>query len=128
MSTTRQCIVFALDNVFCLRKSIVIARMVHVEMGTDEEIDIGMSQAKIGELLKHIFSLPGWRRPRWWRVVRRESAINQDMLSIAGLDEIATQDHFQRAAACYGYGRGPQLQKIESLWSCTDHCHSPILS
>src|SRR6266571_2637631 len=85
----RQFIVFALDDEFRLRKGIVIARMVHVEMGTDEEIDVVRVQAKTGEVLKHIFSILGWWRSWWWRVVRRKSTIDEDVLAIAGLNKIA---------------------------------------
>src|SRR6266851_3562144 len=105
MSAARQCIVFALDDEFCLRKCIMISHMVYVEMGADEHIDVIRTQAKIGKMLDHIFSLLCFRRPRRQWYIRRESAINQDMLPIAGLDEIATQDHFQRSA-CSRYGRG----------------------
>src|SRR5437868_12269667 len=105
MSAARQGIVFALDDEFRLRKGIVIAHVVHVEMGTDEDIDIVRTQTQSGELSDHIVFLRGWNRPGRQRDIWGESAINQDMLPSAGLDEIATQDHFQRAA-CSGYGRG----------------------
>src|SRR5215470_7912142 len=55
VSAAGQFVVRALDDEFRLRKGIVIAGMVHVEMGTDEEIDVIRMQAKIGEVLKHIF-------------------------------------------------------------------------
>src|SRR5438270_11845926 len=45
MSAARQCIVFALDDEFRLRKGIVISRVVRVEMGTDEDIDIVIHQS-----------------------------------------------------------------------------------
>src|SRR5258708_7783552 len=89
MPAARQFIVFALDDEFRLRKGIVIARMVHVEMGTDEEIDVVRMQTKTGEVLKHIFFILGWWRSWWWRVVRREPTIDEDVLAIAGLNKIA---------------------------------------
>jgi hypothetical protein len=55
MSTPRQFIVFALDNEFRFRKGIVIARVVHVEMGTDEHSDVVRMQTQLSELLQHIF-------------------------------------------------------------------------
>src|SRR5689334_23323335 len=105
MSAPRQFIVFALNDEFGFRKGIVVACMVHVEMGADEYIDVVRSQAKIGEMLKHIFFLLGWWHSGRQLDIRRQSAVNQDALAIAGLDEIATQDHFQRSA-CDWYGRG----------------------
>ena len=98
MSAARQFIMFALDDEFRLRKGIMISRMIRVEMGTNEDIDIVRTQTQIAELLDHIFSLRRWNRPRRQRCIRGQSAINQDMPPIAGFDEIATQHHFQRSA------------------------------
>src|SRR5215467_594019 len=88
VSTACQFVVGALDDEFRLRKGIVIASMVHVEMGTDEEIDVIRMQAKISEVLKHIFSILGCWRSRWGRVVRRKSTIDEDVRAIAGLNKI----------------------------------------
>src|SRR5579884_1407606 len=104
VSASRQFIVLALNDEFSLRKGIVVARVVHIEMGTDEHIDVVRSQAKIGEMLDHIFLLLGWWHSRRQLDIRRKSAVNEDVLAITGLDEIATQDHFQRSV-CYWYGR-----------------------
>src|SRR5258708_32994520 len=97
MSVPRQRIVLALDDEFRLRKCIMISHMVYVEMGADEHIDVIRTQAKIGKMLDHIFFLLRFRRPRRRRAIPRQSAINPEMLPIAGLEEIATQDHFQRS-------------------------------
>src|SRR5438067_558616 len=59
MSAACQFIVLALDDEFGLRKGIVIACMVHVEMGTNDEIDLIRTQTKIREMLKHIFFIVG---------------------------------------------------------------------
>jgi hypothetical protein len=75
MSAPRQFIVFALDDEFRLCKGIVISGVVHVEMGTDEEIEVG-------EMLQHIFFIFVWWRSWWWRVVRRESTIDENVLPI----------------------------------------------
>src|SRR5689334_12401979 len=104
MSAPRQFIVFALNDEFGLRKGIMIPGMIHVEMGTDEHIDVVRSQAKIGEMLDHIFLLLSWWHSRRQLDIRRKSAVNEDVLAITGLDEIATQDHFQRSV-CYWYVR-----------------------
>src|SRR5229473_268819 len=55
MSAARQFIVFALDDELRLDKDIVISCMVHIEMGTDQEIDIFGAQTKVGEMLDHMF-------------------------------------------------------------------------
>src|SRR6266567_4027245 len=89
MPAARQFIVFALDDKFCLRKGIVMARMVDVEMGTDEEIDVVRVQAKTGEVLQHIFFILARRRSRRWRVVCSKSTIDEDVLAIAGLKKKA---------------------------------------
>src|SRR6266567_5142474 len=96
MPAARQRIVFALDDEFRLCKSIMIACMIYVEMGTDEDIDIVRTHIKIGEMLQHIFFMLGWWRSWWWRVVRRESTIDENVLPIAGLNEIAPAGHCQR--------------------------------
>src|SRR5450759_947742 len=98
MSAACQGIVFALDNEFCLPKSIMISHMGYIEMGTDEDIDIVRTQTKIGEMLQHIFFILGWWRSRWWCVVRRESTIDENVLPIASLNKIATRRHGQRLA------------------------------
>ena len=89
MPAARQFTVLALDDVFCMRKCVVIACMVYVEMGRDEQIDIVRTQTQIGELLEHIFSLLRWRHPLWWLIIRRQSTVDQDVLPIARLHEIA---------------------------------------
>jgi len=61
MSASSQFIVFTLDNEFRLRKGIVIARVVHVEMSTYEEIDIVRIQTKNVKMLKYIF-FAEWQR------------------------------------------------------------------
>src|SRR5712692_2284446 len=102
MSAARQFIVFALDDEFRLPKGIVIARMVHVEMGADKDIDIVRAQTQIGELLDHIFFVLCFRRSRRQRCIRGEPAIDQDMLPIAGFDEIANANH-QALSSKIGY-------------------------
>src|SRR6266699_4276222 len=82
MSTPRQFIVFALDNEFRFRKGIVIARVVHIEMGTDEQSDVVSMQTQISEMLQHIFFILGWWRSWWWHVVCRKSTIDEDVFSI----------------------------------------------
>src|SRR5438876_10812695 len=106
MSAARQFIVFTLDDEFRHRKSIVISRMIHVEMGTDEEINFVRTQTKIGEMLKHIFFVFGWRRSWRWCVVRRESTIDEYVLPIAGLNKIASRRPCRRLRSRWG-GRGP---------------------
>src|SRR6266566_1694986 len=98
MSTPRQFIVFALDNEFRFRKDIVISRVVHIEMGTDEQSDVVRMQIQLSEILQHIFFILGWWRSWWWCVVRRESTIDEDVLSIAGLNKIAPVGQGQRLA------------------------------
>jgi len=39
-------------------------------MGADQEVDIVRTQIKIGEMLKHIFFILGWRRSWLLRVIR----------------------------------------------------------
>src|SRR5262245_48439918 len=89
MSAARKFVVRALDDEFRLCKEIVIAGMIHVEMGTDEEIDVVRMQAKTGEVLEHIFFVFGWWRSWWGHVVRRKSTVDEDVFSIAGLNKIA---------------------------------------
>src|SRR6266571_3253620 len=83
MSASRQFIVFALDDEFRLRESIVISRMVDVKMSTDEHINVVWVKTEIGKMLQHIFSLLGWWRSWWWCVIRRQSAIDENVLPIA---------------------------------------------
>jgi hypothetical protein len=128
MSTPRQFIVLALDNEFRLRKGIVIARVVHIEMGTDEQRDVVRMQAQISQMLQHIFFMLGWWCSWWWRVVRRESTIDEDVLFIAGLNQIAPAGHGQRLACGERDSRGTQLHEVKSLWSGVDHCDPLILS
>src|SRR5205814_473094 len=91
VSAARQFIVFTLDDMFCLRKGVVIACMVHVEMGADQKIDIIRVQPKIGKLLDHIFPLLGWWHPWRWLILRWQPTIDQNILPIARLHEIATR-------------------------------------
>src|SRR5205807_2365934 len=88
----------ALHNEFRLSKGSKLSRVIRVEMGTNEDIDIVRTQTQIAELLDHIFSPRRWNRLRRQRCLRGQPAINQDMPPIAGFDEIATQHHFQRSA------------------------------
>src|SRR5436309_1895042 len=98
MPTPCQLIMSTLNNEFRLLKSIVITRVVYIEMRTDEHIDIVRTQAKIGQMLKHIFYILSLWRIRRWRVVRRKPAIDENILPIAHLHQIAPRDHFQRSA------------------------------
>src|SRR5437868_192884 len=108
VSAARQFIVFTLDDEFRPRKGIVIARVVHVEMGADQKVDIVRTQPKIGEMLKHIFLVLG-RRRSWRRCVTgRESTIDEDVLPIARLDEIAPRRRLCWLRSCRD-GRGSQL-------------------
>src|SRR5216683_2496315 len=90
MSTARQRIVVMLDDKLRPGKDIVISRVVHVEMGADQQIDVARTQTQISEMLKHIFTILGWRHSRRWRVVRRKPAIDENVPPIACLNEIAT--------------------------------------
>src|SRR5579884_2306312 len=93
MSAACQFVVCALNDKFGFRERIVISCMVDIEMGADEQIDIVGLQTKIGEMLDHIFLVLDWRCSCWWLYIGREAAINQDMLAITGLDEIAARHH-----------------------------------
>ena len=55
MATVRQFIVCALDPEFRLRKGLVRARVVHIEMATDENRDVVRMQTQISKMLQHIF-------------------------------------------------------------------------
>src|SRR6266567_4173107 len=126
VSAARQFIVFTLDDEFRLRKGIVIARVVHVEMGADQKVDIVRVQPKSGKMLKHIFLVPGRRRSRRWRVTGRESTIDENVLPITRLDKIAPRRRRRRLRSRRD-GRGPQLHKVESLRSCAALCHLSVL-
>jgi hypothetical protein len=79
-------------------------------------------------MVQHIFFMLGWWRS-WWRyVVCRKSTIDQNVFSIAGLDEIAPIGHRQRLSCGERDGCGTQLHEIESLWRCVAHWYSRILS
>jgi hypothetical protein len=64
--------------------------MVYVEMGTDEDIDLVRTQAEIGEMLKYIFYILGFWGSWQWCVVHRKPAIDENVLPIARLNEIAS--------------------------------------
>ncbi len=106
MSAACQFIVLALDDEFRLLKGIVIARVVYVEMGTDQQIDIVRMQTKLGEMLKHIFLILGWRHSCWRRVVCRKPTIDENVLPIAGLHKIAPRRPRRRLRSRWD-GRGP---------------------
>jgi hypothetical protein len=59
-------------------------------MGTDEDIDLVRTQAEIGEMLKYIFYILGFWGSRRWCVVHRKPAIDENVLPIARLNEIAS--------------------------------------
>src|SRR5579864_5297098 len=91
VSAARQFVVFALYDEFGPRKGIVEARVIRIEMRTDEEIDVVGLQPNVSKLLNYIFPTLDWRRPRLRNMVRGVSTINQDVLAIASLDKIATR-------------------------------------
>jgi hypothetical protein len=93
MTTPRQFIVFSLDDQFRPREGIMIAGMIHVEMGTNQDVNIVRAQAQIGQVLNYISRILGGLRVIW-----RQPAINQDMLVIASFDEVANANHRQGSA------------------------------
>src|ERR1700704_1966387 len=127
MAAARQFKVFPLDDEFRLRKGIVIACMIHVEMRTDEEVDIVGAETKIREVFKYIFFVLGWRHSCGSGIIRREPAIDENVFPITRLNKIAS-----RRSCCWMRsrrdGRSTQLHEIESLWSCVDCGHSSNLS
>src|SRR5260370_5531503 len=126
MSAACQFVVLALDDEFRLQKGIVIARVVYVEMGTDQQIDIVRMQTKLGKMLKHTIFILSQRHSRWRRVFSSERAIDENVLPIAGLHKIAPRRPRRRLRSRRD-GRGPKLHQIKSPWSCTVQCHSSIL-
>src|SRR5450755_631434 len=90
ISATCQFIMCALDDELRPGKGIVIPRVIHIEMSTDDEIDVVGTQAKIGKMRKHIFFVLGFRRARRERIISRHSAIDQNVLPVARLNKIAT--------------------------------------
>ena len=55
---------FALNNELRVREGIVIADMVDIEMGADQQVDVIGVQAEIGEMLDHILFSLGRSHPR----------------------------------------------------------------
>src|SRR5260370_7699398 len=93
MSAPRQFVVCTLDDEFRLVKGIVIAHMVYVKMGTDEDIDFVRTQSEIGEMLKYIFCILGFWGSRRWCLFRRKPAIDETVLPISRLHAISSSAH-----------------------------------
>src|ERR1700719_4641987 len=88
--------------------------MVRVEMGTDEQINITGVQAKLCELLQHIFLHDGHWHSRWGLHLTGQPTINQNVGAVAGLHEIADE----REVPLWD---GRYLHQIESL-RCSTVC------
>src|SRR6516165_6210763 len=97
MAPPRLLIVGALDDQLCPQERIMTSRMVHVEVGTDENVDVVGMQVQIGEALDYGPCVLGWWCARLL-ITRGQSAIDQDIRSIAGLYQIAAQDEGQLPA------------------------------
>ena len=85
----RHLIVLALDDVLCLWEGIVVAGMVDVEVSADEEVDICRTQSQGREVLDHDPLVFRSRDPGRRPVVSRLTAVDENVLSVIGLDEIA---------------------------------------
>jgi hypothetical protein len=81
--------VLALDDELRLAEGVMIASMVHVEMGANKHRDVVGPHAKLGQALDDVLVWRGWRHARPWRVVFRQPAINEHVLASARLYEVA---------------------------------------
>src|SRR5258708_39181957 len=96
-SSSRQIVMFALHDKFRLGEGVMIARVVYIEMRTDESIDVLRFQPQRVEVLDHIYFLADSRHCRTRRV-GGHPAVDQDIPSVSGLNEIAAQHHFHTSS------------------------------
>src|SRR5579885_2140938 len=94
----------------------MIARMIHIEMGADNKIDIVGTQAEFGKMLKDIFLI--LRRWGFWRrcVIRRQPAVDENVGAVAHLNKVASHGCWSWRRR--GEGGGGELHQVESLWHC----------
>src|SRR5258707_15043275 len=102
----------ALRDQFGPWKCAMMACMIDIEMGTDEQVNIVGTQAQQRELFNHI-APHDWSREARWKLqgvyVGRETAINQDVSPIACLNEIANNWIIERRR------HDSYLNQVESL-------------
>jgi hypothetical protein len=118
-------IMFALNNQFRVRKVVMISSVVNVKMCADESVDVSGAQAKFGEMLDHVLFVVSFRgalRPG----IGSNACIYHNMFAIAGLDEVARENHFHGATLLQGQCGSRQLHEVEFLWPGGRCLHSGI--
>src|ERR1700752_2719185 len=81
-----QLIMFALHQEFGFGERVVIARMVHIEVSTNDHIDIFGAPTNTSEVLKDVLHVLCWRyvgRP--WNV-RREAGVDQNVMPLGSFN------------------------------------------
>src|ERR1700741_4803465 len=81
-------VVLALSYKFRARKRIVIAAVVHVEVRGNYSADVCGPQAESFQVLEYVFFVAAWRHTCRPDEIVRQPGVNQDMLSVAGLDQV----------------------------------------
>src|SRR5579872_3760580 len=122
MPAARHLVVRALDDQLSMCERIMIADVVRIEVGADEQVNVIGTQAERGELADHVRFVGVGLRSSRRLVIRRHPAIYQDVLAIARLNEIAHNHAVQ--AATYGYSCGFHRHEIETLRNTADWFHN----
>src|SRR5438270_11913881 len=91
VTTARYVIVRALLDQFGPWKCAMMACMIDIEMGTDEQVNSVGKQAKQRELFHHI-APHDWSREARWKLegvyIGRQTAVDQDVSPVSRLNEI----------------------------------------
>lgn len=88
-------IVLVLDDELCVGEGGMIARVIDIVVRTDERIDGGGPHADHLQLFNDVASHFRCRHVRRDLEVRRQAAVNQNIVAIAGLNEIAGNRYFE---------------------------------
>src|SRR5579859_3358331 len=78
----------ALNNQFRPNKCVVATGMIRIEMGANQEMNVARSQAKGGQLVDNRRYLQVLSSHRDKGAIGRNTAIDQDIFPIVGLNEI----------------------------------------
>lgn len=108
IAAARQGAVLPLDDEFRPREGGVLARVVRVEMGADEDVDVVGAQAEVGEVRDDIL-VDLDPHLRGGLDIGGEPGVNQDVGAVAQLNQVAGDRH--RLAAGMD---GRHLHQIES--------------
>src|SRR5689334_11786192 len=115
----------ALNDQLGRRESVIVSDVIRIKVGANENVDIVWMQSEVAQLLEHV-CLADCGRSTHELLIGGNAGVDQHMLPVDGLDEVATQNRVERLSRPDGHNRRRQLEKVE-FFRTNLACHRAMI-